>query len=275
MKFGLKLWSKNKDLIGEACKLINENFFHYVELFYVPGTEIKPFLDHNIPYIIHNSTERFGVNIGDKTKKEFNLKIINTCINWANKLNAKYIIQHADYGSFEDAKNLLKEVHDERIVIENMPNAGINGEKMIGYEPEQLKELMDIGDFGFCLDFGHAAKAAVSMGKNYRGHINEFLKLKPDMFHISDCDLKNGIDEHLNIGEGDIDFKFLKECILSENSENVTLETPRKNLNSLDEDLKNLEKLKELFVMRNKFIQSRFFLSAFIIKIPAFIQTLV
>ena len=139
MKFGLKLWSKNKDLIGEACKLINENFFHYVELFYVPGTEIKPFLDHNIPYIIHNSTERFGVNIGDKTKKEFNLKIINTCINWANKLNAKYIIQHADYGSFEDAKNLLKEVHDERIVIENMPNAGINGEKMIGFLVDNLR----------------------------------------------------------------------------------------------------------------------------------------
>ncbi|PKP56987.1 MAG: hypothetical protein CVT89_05250 [Candidatus Altiarchaeales archaeon HGW-Altiarchaeales-2] len=78
MKFGLKLWSKNKDLVGEASKLINENFFHYVELFYVPETEIKPFLEHDIPYIVHIPTEKFGLNIGDKTKKEFNLKIINT-----------------------------------------------------------------------------------------------------------------------------------------------------------------------------------------------------
>ncbi|PKP61378.1 MAG: hypothetical protein CVT88_00150 [Candidatus Altiarchaeales archaeon HGW-Altiarchaeales-1] len=247
MKFGLKLWSKNKDLVGEASKLINEFFFHYVELFYVPETEIKPFLEHDIPYIIHIPTEKFGLNIGDKTKKEFNLKIINTCIEWADKLNAKYIIQHADYGSLEDAKNLLKEVHDERLVIENMPKVGINGEKMLGYEPGQLKELMDIGDFGFCLDFGHAAKASVSMGRDYKEYINELLKLKPNMFHISDCDLKNEIDEHLNIGDGELDFKFLKECILSTKSEYVTLETPRKNLNSLDEDLKNLKGLKILF----------------------------
>lgn len=251
MKFGLKLWSKNKDLMGEANRLINGKIFHYVELFYVPETEIKPFLEQDIPYIVHIPTEKFGLNIGNKNKKEFNLKIINTCINWADKLNARYIIQHADYGSIEDAKDLLKEVHDERIVIENMPKVGINGEKMLGYEPVQLKELMDTGNFGFCLDFAHAAKAAVSMGKDYKEYINGLLKLKPDMFHISDCDLKNEVDEHLNIGDGELDFKFLKECILSTNSWYVTLETPRKNLNSVDEDLKNLEKLKELFGTNN------------------------
>lgn len=221
--------------------------FHYVELFYVPGTEIKPFLEHNIPYIIHIPTEKFGLNIGDKTKKEFNLKIINTCIKWADKLNAKYIIQHADYGSLDYAKNLLKDVHDERIVIENMPKVGINGEKMLGYEPEQLKELMSVGNFGFCLDFGHAVKTSVNMGRDYKEYINELLKLKPNMFHISDCDLKNEIDEHLNVGEGELDFKFLKECILSAKSGYVTLETPRKNLNSFNENLNNLKKLKVLF----------------------------
>jgi len=247
MKFGLKLWSINKDLIGKASKLINDKIFHYIELFYIPKTEIKPFLDYDIPYIVHVPTEKFKLNIGDKTKKEFNLKIINTCINWADKLNAKYIIQHADYGSIEDAKDLLKSVHDGRIIIENMPKVGINGEKMLGYETKQLKELMDAGNFGFCLDFSHAAKAAVSVGKDYKKHIKDLLTLKPDMFHISDCDLKTEIDNHLNIGEGKLDFKFLKESILKTDSRYVTLETPRKNINSLDEDLKNLEKLKELF----------------------------
>lgn len=250
MKFGLKLWSKNKDMISEANRLINENFFHYVELFYVPETEIKPFLDYDIPYIIHIPTENFGLNIGDRTKREFNLKIINTCIEWADKLNAKYIVQHADYGSLEDAKNLLKEIHDERIVIENMPRVGIKGEKMLGYESWQLKELMGVGGLGFCLDFSHAAKAAVGIGKDYKEYINEFLKLKPDMFHISDCSLKNEIDEHLNIGDGEMDFKFLKECILSVKSRYVTLETPRKNLNSFDEDLKNMKRLRVLFELR-------------------------
>ncbi len=247
MKFGLKLWSKNKDLMRETSKLINEKFFHYVELFYVPETEIKPFLEHDIPYIVHLPTEKYGLNIGDKTKKEFNLKIINTCIKLADKLNAKYIIQHADYGSLDDAKNLLKEVHDERIVIENMPKVGINGEKMLGYEPKQLKELMSVGDFGFCLDFCHATKASVSMGKDYKEYINGLLKLKPDMFHISDCDLKTEIDEHLNIGEGEIDFGFLRECVLRVGSRYVTLETPRRDMNSLDENLRNLGKLRNLF----------------------------
>jgi len=251
MKIGLKLWSKNKDLIGEANRLINEKIFHYIELFYVPGTEIKPFFGHDIPYIVHIPTENFGVNIGDKTKKEFNLEIMNTCIKLANRLNAKYIIQHADYGSIKDAKNLLKEVHDERIVIENMAKVGINGKKMIGYGPAQLKELMDIGNFGFCLDLGHAAKASVSMGRDYKEYINELLKLKPYMFHISDCDLKTEIDNHLNIGDGELDFKFLKECILKTDPRYVTLETPRRNLYSLNEDLNNLEKLKILFQIKS------------------------
>ena len=247
MKFGLKLHSLNKEFVEEACGLIKKDIFQYIEVTYVPKSDITPWLKYDMPFVIHIPADKYGTNIGDRTKKEFNLKIINTCIEWADKLNAKYIIQHADSGSIDDAKDLLKEVHDERVVIENMPKVGINGERMLGYGPVQLKELMDVGNFGFCLDFGHAAKAAVSMDVDYKEHINELLKLKPDMFHISDCDLKTEIDEHLNIGEGEIDFGFLKECILKGDSRYVTVETPRKNVGSVDEDLENLGKLRGLF----------------------------
>ena len=83
--------------------------------------------------------------------------------------------------------------------------------------------------------------------RDYKKYINELLKLKPDMFHISDCDLKNEIDEHLNIGDGELDFGFLNKCVLKSDSRYVTLETPRKNIDSLDEDLKNIGNLRKLF----------------------------
>jgi deoxyribonuclease-4 len=131
---------------------------------------------------------------------------------------------------------------DKRILIENMPKVGLNDERMIGYTAEQVKKLM--GDkFGFCLDLNHAIKAAVSLRRPYKEFIENFLKSEPNMFHISDGKLDNEKDEHLHIGEGDYDFEFLMSCVKKNEFKYVTLETPRTDLNSLDEDLKNLERL--------------------------------
>lgn len=246
INFGLKLWSTNYNLLDKAKELVKNDIFQYIELTPIPNTEITPFLEYDLPCIIHITTERHGLNIADKKKREFNLKTINNCIEWADKLDAKYLILHPGFGLMDDALEFLDSVNDKRILIENMPKVGLNDEPMIGYTAEQVKELMG-GKFGFCLDFGHAAKAAVGLGEDYKEFIEELLKLKPDMFHISDGRLNTEKDEHLNIGEGEYDFKFLKKCILKneKGSRYVTLETPRKNLDSLGEDLKNLDKLKE------------------------------
>ena len=67
------------------------------------------------------------------------------------------------------------------------------------------------------------------------------------MFHIFDGVLNNEKDEHLAIGEGEYDFKFLASCIRKDNSKFVTLETPRSNLESLEEDLRNVERLNHFF----------------------------
>jgi deoxyribonuclease-4 len=161
------------------------------------------------------------------------------------ELNARNIVVHAGHGSINAAKRLLDEVTDGRILIENMPKVGINDEKMIGYTPEQLKELMD-NRFGLCLDFGHAVKAAISLRRPYKEFIEEFLMLEPKMFHISDGKLNNEKDDHLNIGEGDYDFAFLMRCVEEAKSKYVTLETPRMKLNSFEEDLRNLDELKQM-----------------------------
>lgn len=255
IKFGLKLWSTNDNLIEEAKELIEKDIFHYVEILVVPDTEFSPFQKTNIPYIIHITNERWGVDIGDKSKEDFNLKTINQCIQWANELSAEYLILHLGYKDFRVAKSFLDKIEDKRILIENVPKVGLDEEEfalfdkanveMIGFSPEQIKEL--IGDkFGFCLDFGHSTKAAISLKKDYKDYIKEFLKLNPMILHISDGRLNNEKDEHLNIGEGDYDFDFLADCIKKSQAEYISLETPRNNLNSLSEDLKNLEKLKSV-----------------------------
>ena len=246
IKFGLKLWSIDYGLIKEAEELIKEKVFHYIELLLVPDTKISLFQKIKAPYIIHITHENFGLNVADNKAKEFNLKMINQSIEWADKLNAKYLILHPGFGEIEKSKDFLAKIKDKRILIENMPKLGDNNEKMIGFTPKQIKELTR-DRFGFCLDFGHAVKAAVNLGKDYKQYIKELLTLNPQVFHISDGVLNSEKDEHLNIGEGQYDFNFLANCIKENKSKYVTMETPRNNLNSLKEDLENLKKLNLIF----------------------------
>ncbi|MCM1987215.1 TIM barrel protein [Methanococcoides seepicolus] len=243
MRFGLKLWSTNQDVMQKAADLIKQDVFQYVELTPIPNTDITPFLSYEIPYVIHITTERHGLNIADKQKEDFNLKIIDDCIQWADQLDAKYLILHPGFGLIDDAMDFLSLIEDDRVLIENMPKVGLFDEQMVGYSPEQIERLMG-SKFGLCLDLNHAVKAAVSLKLDYKLFIKDFLKLNPLMFHISDGNLNYEKDEHLAIGEGKYDSEFLMKCIESTPNKNVTLETPRSNLKSFDDDLKNLRLLR-------------------------------
>ena len=250
MKFGLKLWSTNTNLINQAVHLIDEKVFDYIELMVIPNSEIKPFLI-DIPYIIHIPHEKFGVNIGDPAAKEYSLQKINESIAWADKLNAKHLILHAGHGSMQHATYLLRGLSDSRLLIENMPKVGLVGEAMIGYSPAQIEELIGDSDIGLCLDFGHAVKAAFSLGVDYKEYVLGFMKFKPNVFHISDGMLSEEKDEHLRIGEGEYDFRHLMECVyVGENINYITFETPRASLNSLNCDLENLNNFKKVVQTR-------------------------
>lgn len=242
LSYGLKLWSINKDLIDQAKKLIEKKYFNYIELTYVPETDIKPFLDDDIDYMIHLPTNRHGVNIGDLNKKEENLELIRKGLEWADRLSAKYAILHPGYGSFENVKIFLSELEDERILIENMPRYGLNNEDMVGYSKEEILELKN-DRFGFCFDLNHAIKAAITLNEDYKEYIKELLRLNSQMFHVADGRLDFEKDEHLDMGEGEYDWKFLINVIKESDCDYVTLETPRE---TLKDDLKNLRSLKVL-----------------------------
>ncbi|MEA3229845.1 MAG: TIM barrel protein [archaeon] len=139
---------------------------------------------------------------------------------------------------------MLHEIADDRLLIENVPKVGLNDEPMIGYSPAQIEELIGGGDSGLCLDLNHAAKAAVSLGVDYREYVQGFSVFDPTMFHISDGKLDTEKDEHLPIGKGDYDFNYLLHCVLSSASGLVTVETPRMHKGSLGEDIQNVLTLK-------------------------------
>ena len=172
--------------------------------------------------------------------------MINESIAWADQINAKHLMLHAGHGSMQHATDLLRGLSDSRLLIENVPKVGLNDEPMIGYSPAQIEELIGDGDRGLCLDLNHAAKAAVSLGVDYKEYVRDFLVFDPKMFHISDGTLDNEKDEHLNIGEGDYDFDYLLRCVLSSASGLVTVETPRRYQGSLGEDLRNVLVLKDI-----------------------------
>lgn len=240
INFGLKLWSTNIDLLAQARQLIDNKIFNYIELFVVPDTKISPFLI-DVPYIVHIPHHKFGVNIGESGLKKYNLEKIYESISWADKLNAKYLILHAGHGSMESAADLLGEVIDNRLLIENMPKVGLNDERMIGYSPEQIEELISINNAGLCLDLEHVVKAAASLGLEYKEYVNIFLEFYPKVFHISDGTLKCEKDEHLNIGEGELDFGYLLKCVKRNHSRLVTIETHRIEQRSLDSDILNVQ----------------------------------
>lgn len=245
IKYGLKLWSTNTDLIDQAAQLINEKIFDYIELFVVPATQISPFLV-DVPYIIHIAHHKFGVNIGEADNKKYNIQTINESIAWADELNAKYIILHPGHGSMEHATDTLHEITDDRLLIENMPKVGLNDEHMIGYSPEQIEELIRNSDRGLCLDMGHAIKAAVSLKKDYREYVKMFLRFEPKVFHMSDGKLSSERDEHLSFGEGEFDFEYLLVCVGRCRSKLITIETQRMDQHSLQEHVRNVDFLRNV-----------------------------
>jgi len=252
IRYGLKLRTDNESSIPEADELINKCIFDYVELFYLPNHKTENY-PSNVE-VIHAPHANNGFNIADNSKRDYNLRCMEGSIKLADRTKAKYIIVHAgntnNGGNEETAKNFLNEINDSRIIVENKPIAlHTKGTDLkedatgIGYNTMGIINICS-DKYGICLDFSHAAKAALSLKKNYGELIEEFLKLEPKMFHLNDTRFDDEKDEHLHLGEGKFNLKFLKECVEKNKYKMISLETPRGEC--LDKDLENLLYFKNL-----------------------------
>ncbi len=95
----------------------------------------------------------------------------------------------------------LSEEYGVKIAIENMPAFPF----MLGRTFDELKEILDGTNLSVCLDIGHAntTQSTESLIKEFNGRIANI--------HIHDNNGEN--DEHLTLGEGNIDFKKTLELL--------------------------------------------------------------
>ena len=222
MKFGLKLWARNYRHIEEAAELIRSGIFQYLELMPEPGYSVDLY-PSDIPYVIHATK----FNPADAAKIDDNRALMRMCTRWADRLKSEVIIVHPGSGSLKHSLEFINAEEwrsDRRIVVENMPFVVDGEQDRLASTPADIS----VYNRPICLDIGHMIKSALSHFTDYRLFIDGFLKLKPRMAHIMDGYTNDERDQHLAIGEGDYDFRYLVEKLSSAGIEYATLETPWK-----------------------------------------------
>lgn len=246
MKIGLKLWSINVDILPQVRVLHERSIFDYIELYFVPGTlqEIVEFWSMlGIPIVIHAPHFGHGFNLADKNLAFHNFEIFKDVFRCADILRTDTIIVHGGNGGDKnEAIRQLKTLKDSRLLIENKPKMGLNGEECIGYMPEDIIEIVDKCRLnGFVLDFNHAVCAARSLSYDPLEYIRRFLSINPRMFHFGDGDYFSLVDTHKHLGEGSM---LLNEFItFLPKGAQVTIETP----NDFSKGLRDFENNRAYF----------------------------
>lgn len=250
IRYGIKLWSINKNYFDKALELFKLGEIDFVEIYIVPDSfnldELK--ILKEIPTVIHSPHFDHNFNIFNLDKSKIEL-FKNQVIKTADFLNGQFIILHAGVGKSEEIfKENAAKIYDKRILIENMPRVALDDRICFGYSLEQLKYIKKHG-LDICLDFTHAIKSAVSQNLDYKKFINSLLnELKPYYFHICGGEKNKEKDEHLNLFEGDFDLKWIKKIInnLAKDKEvQLVFEVP-KDKNGLENYIKNINYFKNL-----------------------------
>lgn len=251
--YGLKLWTVNDNYIDAAIKLFNKKIYSYIELYVIPDsvniykglwTELKE--KYEIDFILHAPHYREGLNLSKKDFFEKNIKLAEETLKFADLLGCEIVIFHPGInGSEEETVRQLNIINDKRIVIENKPYYSLIDNLICnGYSPEKIKYITKNTKTGFCLDIGHAICASNALKKEKYNFINEFIKLKPKLFHLSDGDINSVYDRHDGIGKGNYDFKKILKLIPA--ASKVTIEVNKGYKDKLDDFEEDIIKLKEI-----------------------------
>ena len=201
-----------------------------------------------ISFIIHAPHFAHGFNLAKKEKEESNLAIYREVKQFADELDAQFIIFHGGIdGDIKETARQLASFNEPRALIENKPYKALpnkmGGEFCRGYNIDEIKLVKETAKCGFCLDFGHAVCAANSLGVNVYDYCKDFLQFKPNMYHLTDLnDITSPYDSHLHLGTGELDFKQIFDMIPSESY--ITFETVKKSKEDLNDFIEDMEWLK-------------------------------
>jgi endonuclease IV len=233
--FGFKLFSTNiytaPLLVKECAEFVLSQNDMFIELMVVPSSSVddlktikKQFADAQVR--IHATYEKFDA--GNRELEMENKKILALSQKAADIFNAQTIVVHAGIGHeqkyVDEAARQFKFFKDKRIVIENVPYFGCNGEKLLGNKPEEIAYIMNESGCGFCLDFSHAICAALSLNSDIEENFQKFFALRPSVYHMCDGNLHEAEDAHLHFGEGNYPLRHYLTDYTSDNAY-ITMET--------------------------------------------------
>lgn len=251
IKYGLKLWSNNKEnIILEAKTLLDNGQVDFLELYIHPEGNWEAFkILKNYLVTIHATHYDHGFDLMELDGKMLDL-YNNKVLPVANFFNSPFIVLHPGCeGDTEDFSKNLEKIQDKRLLLENMPKTSLDEKILFGHKLDELKWVKENERMEFCLDFSHAIASANSQGIPYKKLIGEFLnELNPSYFHIGGANSNSLKDEHLNLWDGSFNLNWIK-LKLVEVSENrnvyLVFEIPKIGDN-LRNDLKNVEYFKKL-----------------------------
>lgn len=225
MRVGRKIYSTDVNHV-EAL-----SFADFIEVLVVPDVDWKPLKDFDVEYKVHAAHKGFGVNLADPRKEKLNRKAIDQAVKAALDLDSETVVIHPsgdlNEGSVEQAYKLLSEFvrkyRDVKLLLENLPL--FPSDRRLCALPSDFPQFLEMG-YGLCLDFGHLVAVAAHNNLDYKKLTQEFLKLKPHYFHVSNGLTRSEADLHMPLNEGDFDLEYFREVVLSEEPAEVVLETP-------------------------------------------------
>ena len=258
LKFGLKLYSTNTDLIKDASKLHEDGLFYYVELYIIPGSfekTIDSWKAFEVPFVIHAPHSIHGINLARADMLEDNQRNFHEAQRFTDSLGAEIIIVHGgNNGSFDETIRQIALLGEERIALENKPKMGLHGEICVGYSPSDFHRAKREGVlYGTVLDFGHAACAARSLEIDVMEIVREFMAFEPKIFHLVDGESSSERDTHLNLGKGNLNIVDFISVIPNESM--VTIETPRDSSKGLHDFINDIYFLRKMIHQRSQGFQ--------------------
>ena len=246
LQLGLKLWSNNENYIKEAVCLYEQGIYQYIELYLLPdtnSTQVSMWKNLDIPYVIHAPHFQGGLNLAKREQKESNMLLMKKAMETADFLKVDKIIVHPGIaGDIEETARQIKEINDPRLLIENKPFYALFDDLVCnGATIEEIKFILDNTEVGFCLDIGHAFCAANARKIEPMEYLKEFIKLNPELYHLTDGDYDSVYDRHDHIGKGNYDISAILN-VLPDNCL-ITVETVKDFKDSLidfEKDIKFL-----------------------------------